>query len=109
RATTRGAKENVCMNQPPVNTVTVRKYTTAFAMRRRRTQGVNDNGERNGIVVPILTLPCYAPTLFRNPVRRKASLAISSQAFANPMPTAAADCGNRLVPVIPGSVFTSRQ
>src|SRR6185436_11637117 len=80
-----------------------------FAMSRRRTQGVRENGERAGIGFLFLTLPCYAPTLFRDRVRRSARDRISSHALANSIPTAAADCGKRLVRVIPGRVFTSRQ
>jgi hypothetical protein len=38
-----------------------------------------------------------------------ASLTISSHKSANNIPAAAAPCGIRLVSVMPGNVFTSRQ
>jgi hypothetical protein len=46
-----GLKANKSKNQRPgVNTVIVSRYTTALAMRRRRTQGVTENGDRVNIL-----------------------------------------------------------
>src|SRR3990172_10973433 len=44
-----GAKAKVWKNQPPVKTVMVSRYTTAFAAITRRTHGVNAKVERSSI------------------------------------------------------------